>query len=175
MKSPLVRHAATYGLYIGLALILLSLLNYLFGLYGQNKIFNILTTWLIPIAGIVWATIQYRDREKGGFISYGDSVGYGVLLSLFYGIITTTFSVLLIYVISPDYADKIMEAAAETLYESGIYTESQIEAVTVMMERFNTPTFMLIGGVVGTAIIGLIISLITSIFTKRTKPMFVND
>jgi hypothetical protein len=82
--------------------------------------------------------------------------------------------VLLIHVISPDYAAKIVEIAMEKLYESGM-PEQQVDAAIAVMEKFSGPTFMLIFGIIGSVILGLIISLITSIFTKRNRPMFVND
>jgi hypothetical protein len=174
MESPLVRHAATYGLYIGLALIIRSLLDYLLGFYGQNFAFYILS-YLIMIAGIVWATVQYRDKEKGGFISYGDSVGYGVLLSLFYGIIISVFSIILIHLISPDYMENVYNMAREKLYEDGRLSEEQIEMSIAMMEKFKGPVFMLFSGIIVQMFFGLIISLITSIFIKRNKPIFIND
>jgi hypothetical protein len=171
MNSPLVRHAATYGFYIGLALIVRSLLDYLFGFYGQNQAFNIVA-YLIMAIGIVWATIQYRDKEKEGFISYGDSVGYGTLLSLFFGAITAVFTVILVTLISPDYMEHVMNMTRDALYEDGLFTEEQIEMTIAMMEKFRSPVFILFGGIIGSVIVGLIISLIASIFIKRNRPMF---
>jgi riboflavin transporter FmnP len=170
MKSPLLRHTATYGLYVGLALIVHSLLSYLL-FDQQNKAFGYLS-YLILIAGIVWATVQYRDKEKGGFLSYGDSVGYGVLLSLFYGIISALFAVILVTLIDPQFTERIMDITRETLYEDGRLTEEQIEMSIAMAEKFSTPPFILIFGVIVSVIVGLIISLITSIFTRRNKPFF---
>ena len=171
MKSPLLRHAATYGFYIGLVLIVLALLSYLL-FDQQNKAFNILSNWLIPILGIAWATVQYRDKEKGGFLSYGDSVGYGTLLALFYGIITSVFAVILVTAIDPNYMERVAELSRIAFEESGMYSEQQIDVMMAWTEKFTTPPFLFFLGVLGTVIIGVIISLIVSIFTKRTKPMF---
>jgi len=171
MKSPLLRHTATYGLYIGLALIVLSLIsNLLFD--QQNKTFNLLSTWLIPILGICWATIQYRDKEKGGFISYGDSVGYGTLLALFYGIVTAVFTVILVTIIDPEYIGRTMELTRIAFEESGLYSDQQIDVMMAWTEKFSTPPILFIFGVIISIIIGVIISLIASIFIKRNKPMF---
>ncbi|MCL2097937.1 MAG: DUF4199 domain-containing protein [Bacteroidales bacterium] len=169
MKSPLLRHAATYGLYVGLALIVMTLLDYLLGYYGQNRVFGLIN-YLIMIIGIVWATIQYRDNEKDGFISYGDSVGYGVLLSLFFAIITVVFSLIFVNFISPDYMEHVMNITRDKLYEAGRLTEDQIEMSITMME--NMRWLSLILGVFLIVLIGLVISLIASIFIKRNKPMF---
>jgi hypothetical protein len=171
MKSPLVRHAATYGLYVGLALIVLSLLDYLLGFYGKNTAY-IIFNHLVMAAGIVWATIQYRDKEKGGFISYGDSVGYGVLLSLFLGIVSSVFTIVLVTIISPDYMEHVMNITLEKLYEQGTLTDAQIEMTVKMMEKMSGPLILFISGVISSVIMGLIISLIASIFTRRNRPMF---
>jgi len=170
MKSPLLRHTATYGLYIGLALIVLSLIsNLLFD--QQNKTFNLLSNWLIPILGICWATIQYRDKEKGGFISYGDSVGYGTLLALFYGIVTAVFTVILATIIDPEYIGRTLELTRIAFEESGL-PEQRIDYLMAVAEQFSRPGWMFIGGVIGSVVLGVIISLIASIFIKRNKPMF---
>jgi uncharacterized membrane protein YkvI len=171
MKSPLVRHAATYGLYIGLVLIVLALFsNLLFD--QQNKAFDIISTWLIPILGIAWATIQYRDKEKGGLISYGDSVGYGTLLALFYGIVSAVFTVILVTVIDPGYMERVMELTRITLEDSGLYSDQQLDVMMAWTEKLSTPPILFAFGVIGSVIIGVIISLIASIFIKRNKPMF---
>jgi len=122
--------------------------------------------------GIIWATIQYRDKEKDGFISYGDAVGYGTLLSLFFGIIIAVFSVLLVTIISPDYMEHVMNIARDKLYEDGRFTEEQIEMSIEMMEKFRGPVLAFIFSVIWMVFVGLVISLITSIFIKRTRPMF---
>jgi len=166
MKSPLLRHTATYGLYIGLALIVLALAGYLL-----NKSFNILSTWVIPVLGIAWATIQYRDKEKGGFLSYGDSVGYGTLLALFYGIVSAVF-VLLVATFDPNYIERLLELQRIALEESGLYSEQRIDETMALSEIIYTPPLLFIGHILLSVVSGVIISLITSIFIKRNKPMF---
>ena len=174
MKSPLLRHAATYALYIGLVLIVLSLLDYLLGFYEKNLAFKIFT-YISVIACIVWATIQYRDKEKGGFLSYGDSVGYGVLLSLFYGIISAVFMVIFVTYIDTHYFERTLDITRELFYESGRYTEEQIDALMVWQEKFNGPVFLFIGTIIRLLLGALVVSLIASIFIKRNKPMFYNE
>jgi hypothetical protein len=168
MSKNFLRHSATYGLIIGLALVILSLIDYVLGLYGQNKLFKLLS-YVIMAGGIVYAAIHYRNREMGGFITYGQVVSYGLLTSVFFGIVTAVFSVLLITVIDPSYIDKVLDIAVQQLYEQG-YTEQQIDMALDMSRRFSTPVFTFIGGIISSVIMGLILSLIAAIFVKRNNP-----
>ncbi len=171
MKSNFMKHAATYGLYIGLALIILTLVDYLMGFYGQNQLFNLIQ-YAVMIGGIAWATIQYRNKEMGGFISYGQSVSYGVMMSVCFGLVSVVFTILLMTVIDPGYMGKVMEITSEKLLEQGAMSEAQIEQMMEMSAKMGPFTLIttFIGGIIGLVVAGLIISLITSIFTKKAAP-----
>ncbi len=169
MKPNFLKHTATYGLYIGLALIILTLIDYVAGLYGQNKIFSLLQ-YVVMIGGIVWATINYRNTEMGGFISYGQSLGYGVVLSVFFGVVSAVFTVILVTVIDPAYMEHAMDLLRENLLEEGKVSEDQIDAMMAMSEKFANPVFTFFTNIIGAVFMGLIITLITSIFTKKVQP-----
>ena len=66
---------------------------------------------------------------------------------------------------------KQMEMAADSLVQLG-YSEDLIEQSMRMTKVLNNPIFVLFSSVLGGALIGTIISLITSIFTKREKSIF---
>ncbi len=171
MKSNFLKHAATYGLYIGLALIVLSLVDYLLGFYGQNKLFGLLQ-YAVMIGGILWATMQYRNTEEmGGYLSYGQSLSYGVMLSLCFGLVSSIFAVLLMTVIDPGYMEKLMDVSRAALLEEGSLTEEQVEMSITMMEKFTgNPLFVFFSGLIGSVLIGTLVSLVTSIFTKKNRP-----
>jgi len=84
-KTSLVNHAFRYGLYTAAAFVLFSLLLYSVDVSRTGWV-NYLS-FVILIAGIIIATIAYRDKINGGFLSYGRCLSIGVLISLVVGIV----------------------------------------------------------------------------------------
>ena len=60
-------------------------------------------------------------------------------------------------------------AVEEQLVQQGNIPEDQMDMAIEMTSRFQNPTMMFIMNIVGGAFIGLLISLLTSIFTQK-KP-----
>lgn len=162
-KSTFWRTAAMYGLYLGVALTLFSVVLYVAG-QMQNNYLSMLS-FLIMAIGIIIAQINYRDRELGGAISYGQSVGFGTAVMLFVGIISALYA-LIIYKVDPTLVDQIKIAQEETLLQRG-FTEEQIEASMSMTSKWMTPGWMSISVLFTSIFMGTIISLVTSIFVKR--------
>jgi hypothetical protein len=169
MNTNFLRHTAIYGLLIGIALVLLHVIDYLLGFYGQNKFFGLLQYAIIAF-GIVWGALQYRNKESEGFITYGQVVGYGVITSVFFGVLTAVYVVFLYNVIDPGYVDKILEIAATQLYETGNFTDEQIDAALEMSRKFTGTGFTFFTEIFGSAFIGLIVSLIAGAFVRRNRP-----
>src|SRR6056297_368993 len=97
--NPFIKMTMTYGLITGLVLIIYTLILYMTNnLLDQNFILGILN-YVILIAGIIYGTKSYRDQYLNGYISYGKSLGTGVLISVFAGVIMGIFTYLLYEVI----------------------------------------------------------------------------
>ncbi|MDR3183866.1 MAG: DUF4199 domain-containing protein [Prevotellaceae bacterium] len=170
MKSNFLRHTALWGLFIGLGLVLLSVVDMLLGFYSTNNYFNLLN-YALPAGGIIWGALQFRNEESEGFMTYGQVVSYGVVASVFFGIITVVYSILLITVIDPAYVDSVQALAAEKLDAMGTLTDQQIDQMLEMSAKMmRNPVWISIGGLFGAVIEGLIIALIAGIFIKRNRP-----
>jgi hypothetical protein len=175
MKPNFVRHTALYGLLIGLALVLLAVVDSFFGFYGTNKLFSLLN-YAVPAGGIIWGALQFRNKESEGFMAYGQVVGYGVLTAVFFGIVVAVYSILLVTVIDPAYVDRVQTLAAEQLYAAGTLTEQQIElALEMSAKMMLNPWWTFFAGVFGAVLEGLIISLIAGIFIRRNRPATLFD
>jgi hypothetical protein len=169
MKSNLLRHTAIYGLLVGIALVLVSIVDSLLGFYGTNKAFGLLN-YAVPAAGIIWGALQYR-KESEGFMTYGQVVGYGALLSVFSGIITAVYTILLVTVIDPGYVDRVQVLAAEQMYAMGTLTDQQIDqALEVSAKMMRSPSWILFGGLLSSVFIGTVVALIAAIFVRRNRP-----
>lgn len=171
--NPMLKHSMNYGLIMGVGLVILSLLVYLVGVV-RPPFWVSLINYAIMIGVIVYGTKKYRDEVLGGGITYGQALGFGVMISLFASIIFAFYMLLNTKVIDPGFVDKMLELTEEELLNKGMPDE-QIEAALSMSKKFMSPMFMTISTLFGTVFIGTLFSLITSIFLKKEKSPFEEE
>ena len=70
---------------------------------------------------------SYRDNFMHGQITYGQSVGAGVIICLYYAIIMAVFTYILYTVIDPGLIAKQLAYAEEAMRAKGNLTEAEIE------------------------------------------------
>lgn len=162
-KSTFWRSAMIYGLYIGIVLTLFSVILYVTG-QMQNKTLGYISI-PIYIACIAMAQIYYRNNELNGEIAYGQAVGFGTAIMLFSGIITALYT-LIIYKLDPSLIEQIKNMQEEAMRQKNM-SDEQIEAAMNIASKMMSPGIMAISGLLGSVIIGTVISLITSIFVKK--------
>lgn len=171
-QSSLLKSTMNYGAMMGLALIIYSLLLWMFDA-TTNQWLGYLSL-LITLAGIILATRAFRDQEQGGSITYGRALAVGTLTVVFAGVITSFFTYLLYTVIDPGLIEKTYAVMEQAYYEAGM-SDDQIEMAMKMAQRFTNPVMMAVFGFMGSAFFGFLISLITSIFLKKEESPFGSD
>lgn len=155
---------------MGILLVVLSLVTYLLGVI-KPPFWVSLINYAIMIGVIVWGTKKYRDEVLGGAITYGNALGFGVMISLFAGIIVAVFTFIQMTVIDPEYVTKLLAIVEEELASKGM-ADDQIEMAIEMQKKFMTPAFITVTAIFGMVLTGFIFSLITSIFLKKEKSPF---
>lgn len=166
-----LKSAMTFGLITGLVLVIYTLLLYMTDNYVSKSTILGLLQWVILTGGLYYGIKTYRDQHSEGYITYGRSLGLGVLISVFVGVILGIFTYLLYTVIDPELLDRSIKIAQEEMLKAGM-SEERVETATEMQRTFTSPAIMLFSSVFSFAFIGTIISLIVSIFTKNEKPIF---
>ena len=151
------------GLYLAIVLILISVVFYVTG-NTFSKAAQYLS-YPIMILGIIYGQINYK-KALGGTLTYGQALGAGVLTMVFASVISSIYTYLLYTVIDPSLIEQMRNFTEETLIRKGI-PEEQMQMSLDMATKFQTPTMLVVMGIFGGAFIGLIISLITGIFTKK--------
>jgi hypothetical protein len=164
-KSGLLKHAMTYGAIIGLILVVYSVVLYIGGL-TFNKGLGLIQ-YAVLITGLYLGTKAFRDKTLGGFITYGQALGLGVLIALFVGIISIFFQYILMRFIDPGLVDKYMVVMEEQFEKSRFIPEDQIELALEKSRQSLTALWSIPVGVLTFTFIGFIISLITSAIVKR--------
>ena len=162
-KSTFWRSAMVYGLYVGIALTLFSVILYVTG-QTQNKVLGYLAI-PIYIAAIAVSQINYRNRDLDGVMSYGQGVGFAAALMIFSGIITALYT-LILYKIDPGLVEQIKNLQEQKMAAKGM-SEDQIDAAMQVASKFMTPGIMAISSLFGSVIMGTVVGLVTSIFTQK--------
>ena len=168
-QSSLLNNALRYGIYTGIAYVVVSLLFYSLGL--STKPWVGYSSYVVVIVGIVMGTLAYRDKHSNGFISYGRALASGVLISLFTGVIMGIYAYVFFGFFDPEMMGKMLDIAAENMAKKGM-TDEQIDAGLKFTSRFMTPPIIAATSVLSLAFWGTIFSLITSIFIKREDNSF---
>ena len=170
-KRPQWKVAMNYGVMYGLA----SSIVYLIFYFAGAAIDNSAPQWigyLILITTIYLGITNYRNNDMGGYISYSRSLGTGVLIGLFGGIVTAIFTVIMFTVIDPELSQKIIEKSQEEMIEKGNMSEEQMSIAMSWTQKFMHPGILFVFSILGSVFMAFIFSLIISVFTKKEPSPF---
>jgi len=166
--TPIWKHALMYGIYTGAALIVLSLVFYVLDLYTENWV-----SWFsyaALLAGVVMASIHYRDKYNNGLISYGQSVSAGFLTALFAGVVASIYTYIFMTFVGEEFAQTMLSLVEEkTIAGNPDISDEELDMVLDWTSRMFQPTWLTIMGLLANAGMGLVFSLIASIFIKKEE------
>jgi hypothetical protein len=158
-----------FSLIYALIIIALNLILYILDLQNKMSVFSSIALIVITLGSVYFGILSSRDNVMNGFITYGQGVSTGMLISLFAGLIVTVYTYLFVSFIDPDFMQNIINQAKRDMIEKG-ENEENIERAIEMMSMMNKPWIMSLMGLLGQLFYGLIASLIISNFTKRLDP-----
>lgn len=167
-QPPVSSVAIKYGLIAALAGVVYSLIMMVSDL-GDNRLVSSLA-YLILIGGIVLAMKQYKTINYG-YMSYGQGLGIGSIVSVLFGLLTGTFTWIYTEFVDTEYMGRMMDKQREQMIQQGL-SDEQIDAGMKMAENFQGPVTMILGAAVITLIFGFILSLIISAIMKNSRPEF---
>jgi hypothetical protein len=154
----------TNGLILGLIGVVYSLIFYFLDL-SLNKTQGYAFI-LIQVVILFLLLKSYRDNLMHGQITYGESVGAGVIICLYYSIIVSVFVYILYAVIDPGLIGKQLALAEEEMGKRGLPQEA-MDAGMAWTTKIMKPGVMAFTGIFFNMIMGTVISLIVSIFIKK--------
>lgn len=154
----------TNGLILGLIGIIYSLVVYFLDLSfnkAQGYIFIV-----VQIGILYYLLKSYRDNFLHGNITYGQAVGAGVIICLYYSIIAALFTYILYAFIDPDLVGKQLAYTEEVLLERNLPQEA-VDAGMKVQQKLMIPEVIAPLSIAGNMFWGVIISLITAIFVRK--------
>jgi hypothetical protein len=154
----------TNGLILGLLGIVYSLVMYFLDLS-----FNQAQGWIFYVLEIVvlfYLVKSYRDNYMHGMITFGQGLGAGVVICLYYSVIMAVFVYILYTVIDAGLMDKQLAFAEEALIKRGM-PQAQIDAGMSIQRKIMVPEIMAPVSIFGNMFFGLILSLIVAAFVRK--------
>lgn len=157
------------GLFLGFALIVLSLILYLLDVPQDNPAQYL--SYVLMIGLTIVFVLQWRNKYNGGYLTYSQAFGHGFLIILFGTIISAIYTYVFFEFIAPELLLKMIEEAENNLYDQGM-AEDQIEMAMSWTRMMMKPPMMSVWVIFGGAIGGLIISAVLAIFLKKENKEF---
>lgn len=154
------------GILVGLALIVFELIMYLLDVDRESWIKYL--AYLVMAGGIYWAATTYRDKQLGGFISFGQAFGSGFWTAFFASVISAIFTYIYVTMIDPGMIEEILLTAEERMLEQNPnMSDEQLEQALNMTEMFTSGPMITAWVFIFNLLASAVLSLIIAIFVKR--------
>ena len=154
----------TNGLIMGLLGIVFTLVLYFLDLTFNRPLGYI---FLVAQIFILYYMIKsYRNSYLYGYMTYGQSVGAGVIIFLYYSVISAIFTYILYKFIDTGLTAKALSFSEDAMVKRGM-NQQMIDAAMAMNKKIFVPAIMTLISILWIMIEGTIISLIVSIFTRK--------
>ena len=162
MENKITSHIVKGAIISGFG-ILLSIIVSVFNLYEVSWINYI--NYAITMGGLIYSCILFAN-ENNNNVSFGNIFAHGFKTTSVIIVITVLYVVLSLKVLFPEMSDKIVEIARKKMAENPQMTDEMIEQALGMTKKFLFP-FAIGGAIIGTAIMGVIASLIGAGIAKK--------
>lgn len=156
----------TKGLIIALFFIVLDLVAQFAGFKFDT--WYSWTSSLLMIAAFAWAAISFANQMNNR-VTFGNAFAHGFKTSAVVACIMFVYAILLVYVISPEMIDQMMEKELEKAAAQGKDVSEGMEGNEDLVKKIVKVT-MLAGTLIGTLIVGCIGSLIGAAIARKNPP-----
>lgn len=156
-----------YGLYLGIASILVSVILYALGMHYDQDWKQGTFGFIIMVAIIFLGLKKYKELNNG-YLTIGQALKTGVGIALIGGIISLIYSYVFMNFIEPDFMANIMAGAEEKMIEQNPnLTDEQIEQALAISSKMSSPVILASISIFVSLFFGFIVSLITGLILKN--------
>jgi len=154
----------TNGLILGLIGIVYTMV-----VYFLDLTFNKVQGWVflaLLIIILFFLVKSYRDNYRDGFINFGQALGAGMIIFLYYAIISAVFTYILYTFIDANLLDKQLAFTEGEMLKRGLPQEA-IDMSMSIQKKIMKPAIMAPISIIGNMFSGLIMSLIVGAFVRK--------
>ena len=163
-RKSVLSSAMSYGLYLGLAIILTQVIFYVSGDPFSKMASYIF--YALLLVGVSWGMYLFREKSGAEGMPYGRALGLGTAQVFFASILMGFFIYILYKFIDKGLLDKLYIYTQQTYLEHGV-SEDQVDTIMQMAKKMMTPAILGVSQVFSLTLLGFIFSLILAIFFKR--------
>ena len=156
------------GLILGLVFIIYGMIIQFLNLDLKTMQYLGYLNFVILIVFVVLAQKAFKEGGDG-FMSVGQGLGIGMLVTIIGSVISSIFSFIYLKFIDDSMIQKTLDYTVEEMEKRGL-DDATIEQSMSFTEKIMTPEILPIITVIQMAFIGFILVLIVSLFTKKTNP-----
>lgn len=178
--KPLINSSVIAGFYIGLATILIFLIQYSLDIMPVGLLKPILL-WLIGFAitiTILIITLKNFRNEQGGFITFLNAFLFSVIALVCAAFLSSFFTYVFIEFFEPDYIRNIMEAqlvwTENFMMRQGVADEQIDKTISKIIEQMEDATAFsqAFGSFHWRVVVNVVIALVFAAIMKKTPDIF---
>jgi hypothetical protein len=154
-----------YGLYLGLASILIQLIIYVSGMTYENPWWGSVISIVSYVVLIFMGTKSFRTNNHG-LLSFGEGLKIGIGISLISAIIFVIYDQIFRNFIEPEYLVNVLEVTREKMLDQNISSEI-IDSSLEITETMASPLISSGVAIISSLFLGFIISLFTTLILKK--------
>ena len=166
--------ALRFGLFGAASVVIFGLVNCLvLGPSASWELAEVLgyLTILVSMIFVFFGIRHYRDRFNNGELTFGKGMKVGILIVLLPAIFFGLFSVLLTEVFDPEWADRYYEYQKQKIVTNTSAAEvlPKLQELEKNKAQFANPLYNFFLMAATVFVIGLIVTIISSITLRKTK------
>lgn len=169
MAQNLRNTAFSYGAIYGLISVTFVVIQYVSGDFevGQQRSFGFwgILSLLAAVIMPLLAMLQVR-KDQGGQLSYGQGFKTGFTVFIIGSLFSAVWMLVYTYVLEPGYQETMLNESYAQMREQGM-DEDTIEQSLDLTRKFTSPLIMSLWTILGSALLGAVVSLILALFTRR--------
>ena len=166
-QKPTKKIALNYGVYLGFASVLLSVILFATGQHlERNLLTNLLGIAIIAVF-IILGIKQYK-QSNNGFLTLGQGLKTGIGIALIGALISVVYTVIFAKFIEPTFIDQVVEMQRQQLLDNPSMTDEMIERMEKgTRDYFYIATTGMI--LIVNLFLGFVISLIASLAMQKKE------
>jgi Protein of unknown function (DUF4199) len=167
-QTTTTRTALKWGVIFGIITVLYNTGVYVSGQFGNKALGYVV--YLIIGLGVYFSLIDFK-KENQGFMSFGQGLGLGTMMSTIMGLISSFYSFAYMKFIDSGLNEQMLKKIEQEMEKQGT-PDDQIEKAMEVMKMFMNPGILFITGLLFVVFIGFVLSLIITAIIKKDKPVF---
>lgn len=162
----------TYGIYLALANIALTLVGYFLGYQTDNMAAGQWFQYVTWVTILIFTTLgirAVREDSPHKSLSYGKGVGSAALIGLYAGVLGGIYAFVHFKFINPNFFDYLIDFVRTQQSAKGL-SDAQLEQMEKGMRMMYGPVSFAIMSPIMSCLISTIVGLVASAFLKRPAP-----